>query len=63
MQQSPPKINSVLLFLREKIALLAAGKLCTTAYEMKEYKHLALLLDHKGTLEADKNNQTQEKTF
>ena len=49
--------------LREKIALLAAGKLCTNAYEMKEYKHLALLLDHKGTLEADKNNQNDIKVF
>ena len=49
--------------LREKIALLAAGKLCTNIYEMKEYKHLALLLDHTGTLEADKNNQKDIKVF
>lgn len=49
--------------LRNKIALLAAGKLCTNIYEMKEYKHLALLLDHTGTLEADKNNQKDIKVF
>jgi hypothetical protein len=49
--------------LRNKIALLAAGKLCTNIYEMKEYKHLALLLDHTGTLEADKNNQMDIKVF
>ena len=49
--------------LRNKIALLAAGKLCTNAYEMKEYKHLALLLNHNGTLEADENNQKDIKVF
>ena len=49
--------------LRNKIVLLAAGKLCTNIYEMKEYKHLALLLDHTGTLEADKNNQMDIKVF
>ena len=49
--------------LRNKIALLAAGKLCTNIYEMKVYKHLALLLEHTGTLEADKNNQRDIKVF
>ena len=49
--------------LRNKIALLAAGKLCTNAYEMKEYKHLALFLNHNGTLEADENNQKDIKVF
>ena len=49
--------------LRNKIALLAAGKLCTNIYEMKEHKHLALLLEHTGTLEADKNNQKDIKVF
>ena len=42
---------------------MAAGKLCTNIYEMKVYKHLALLLEHTGTLEADKNNQKDIKVF
>ena len=49
--------------LRNKIALLAAGKLCTNVYEMEKYKHLALLLDQNGTQEADKKNQKDIKVF
>ena len=49
--------------LRNKIALLAAGKLCTNVYEMGKYKHLALLLDQNGTQEADKKNQKDIKVF
>ena len=49
--------------LRNKIALLAARRLCTNVYEMKAYKHLALLLDYTGTLEADQNNQKDIKVF
>ena len=49
--------------LRNKIALLAAGKLCTNAYEIRDYKYLSLLLDHSGTFEADEKNKKDSEVF
>ena len=49
--------------LRNKIALLAAGQLCTNAYEIREYKYLSLLLDQSGTFEADEKNKKDSAVF
>lgn len=49
--------------LREKTAELAACYLCTDPHELKEYKYLALLLNHSATKEAWSKNKKDSEVF
>lgn len=49
--------------LREKTAKLAARSLCTDLHELKNYKHLALLLDYSATKEAWSQNKKDSEVL